>query len=129
MERHASTSRIPGMDVNRESLLEQQKNSVWKQFLLTNEVIIHSGLVRKTKGLSKKKRQLILTDIPRLFYVDPDKMLLKGEVPWSKDLRVMVKDNRRFQIVTPNRIYLMEDFSNCAKTWDSVISELVSPSK
>ena len=30
-----------------------------------------------------KRRQLILTDAPRLYYVDPVAMVLKGEIPWS----------------------------------------------
>lgn len=32
-----------------------------------------------------KKRQLILTDAPRLLYVDPDTMEYKGEIPWTRE--------------------------------------------
>ena len=34
------------------------------------------------QGLFSKRRQLILTDAPRLYYVDPVAMELKGEIPW-----------------------------------------------
>ena len=33
-------------------------------------------------GFFYKRRQLILTDAPRLYYVDPVVMELKGEIPW-----------------------------------------------
>ena len=35
------------------------------------------------QGLFAKRRQLILTDAPRLLYVDPDSMEQKGEIPWQ----------------------------------------------
>lgn len=35
-----------------------------------------------------KKRQLVLTDRPRLFYIDPDSMDLKGEIPWTMEYPV-----------------------------------------
>ena len=37
------------------------------------------------QGLFSKKRQLILTDHPRLLYVDPDTMEYKGEIPWTAE--------------------------------------------
>ena len=37
------------------------------------------------KGLFSKRRHFILTDKPRLLYVDSDKMKLKGEIPWTDD--------------------------------------------
>ncbi|RYH28490.1 hypothetical protein EON65_11995 [archaeon] len=36
------------------------------------------------QGLFSKRRQLILTDAPRLIYVDPTSMELKGEIPWTR---------------------------------------------
>lgn len=41
--------------------------------------------------LLSRKRQLILTSRPRLLYVDPKAMQLKGEVPWSAQLRAEVR--------------------------------------
>jgi hypothetical protein len=42
------------------------------------------------QGLFSKKRQLILTSTPRLIYVDPHSMELKGEIPWTKEHPVSV---------------------------------------
>ena len=61
-------------------LSEKEK---WKQFLNPNEQQILTGTVFKRKGLFSKKRQLVLTDKPRLIYIDGDKLELKGEVPWT----------------------------------------------
>ena len=36
------------------------------------------------QGLFSKRRQLVLTDKPRLFYLDPESMEVKGEIPWTK---------------------------------------------
>ena len=72
---------------------------------MNNELIVKTGLVDKrkvgcelcwlgsihsllsphscfSKGLFAKRRELILTDAPRLYYVDPVAMVLKGEIPW-----------------------------------------------
>lgn len=41
------------------------------------ENIVESGMVIKARKLSRKKRFLIVTDYPRIFYVDPKKMEFK----------------------------------------------------
>lgn len=58
-----------------------------------DEVILESGLVWKRKGRSVKKRQLILTNKPRIIYIDPKKMQQKGEIPWTANVRPEVKNN------------------------------------
>ena len=55
----------------------------WRQFLQDGEEQVFCGMVWKRKGLFSKHRMLILTDKPRLIYVDPVTMVLKGEIPWA----------------------------------------------
>jgi len=58
------------------------------------------GLVDKRKGLFAKRRQLILTDRPRLIYIDEEKMIQKGEIPWSDALKPEYKNKRNFFVHT-----------------------------
>ena len=52
-------------------------------------------MVWKRKGLFSKHRMLILTDKPRLIYVDPATMVLKGEIPWAPQHPVRCTPVRR----------------------------------
>ncbi len=72
--------------IENEKNNEFNKNdSKWKQFLQPNEKQVFTSLIWKRRGLFWKSRQLILTDQPRLIYVDPVGMKLKGEIPWSNE--------------------------------------------
>jgi 3-phosphoinositide dependent protein kinase-1 len=42
----------------------------------------------------------LLTEGPHLYYVDPQTMILKGEIPWSKNLRPEPKKFKIFFIHT-----------------------------
>jgi len=64
--------------------------SKWSQFLLANETIIMLAPVNKRKGLFSKRRQLILTDLPRLIYIDEEKVnfflfpfIFKKKIKWN----------------------------------------------
>jgi 3-phosphoinositide dependent protein kinase-1 len=59
-----------------------------------------SGLVYKRRKLSIKLRQLILTDGPRLFYLDPKKMEFKGEIPWSLIQKVEIRTDIMWKVHT-----------------------------
>lgn len=70
------------------------------------------GLVEKRKGLFARRRMLLLTTGPRLFYVDPVNMVLKGEIPWSPELRVEAKNFRIFLVYTVSyKKYFLFHFS------------------
>jgi 3-phosphoinositide dependent protein kinase-1 len=69
-------------------------------FILKSELIIKTGPINKRKGFFSKKRTLILTDFPRLIYVDQEKNSQKGEIYWSSRMVVELKNKRNFFIHT-----------------------------
>ncbi|XP_045495599.1 3-phosphoinositide-dependent protein kinase 1 isoform X1 [Colias croceus] len=110
-------------DERRRRLEVQARENKWHQFV-DGELILKQGLVEKRKGLFARRRMLLLTTGPRLFYVDPVNMVLKGEIPWSPELRVEAKNFRIFLIHTPNRTYYLEDPQSYALEWTRVIDEV-----
>ncbi|XP_026762690.1 3-phosphoinositide-dependent protein kinase 1 isoform X1 [Galleria mellonella] len=107
----------------RRRLEVQARENKWHQFV-DGELILKQGQVDKRKGLFPRRRMLLLTTGPRLFYVDPTNMVLKGEIPWSPELRVEAKNFRIFLVHTPNRTYYLEDPDSYALEWQRVIDEV-----
>ncbi|XP_021929412.1 3-phosphoinositide-dependent protein kinase 1 isoform X3 [Zootermopsis nevadensis] len=104
--------------------LEKQKdNSKWHN-LVEGNLILKQGLVDKRKGLFARRRMLLLTLGPHLYYVDPVNMILKGEIPWSPELRVEPKNFKIFFVHTPNRTYYLEDPEGYALEWCKAIEEV-----
>lgn len=82
-----------------EQRLEVQKKDKWHSFVEGN-LILKQGLVDKKKGLFARRRMFLLTLGPHLYYVDPTNMVLKGEIPFSADMRVEAKNFRNFFVHT-----------------------------
>ena len=81
-------------DEERSRLLELQKqNNEYHQFVEGN-LILKQGILDKKKGLWSRRRMFLLTEGPRLFYVDPKEKVLKGEIQWSADMKTEMKDFR-----------------------------------
>ncbi|EFA00152.1 3-phosphoinositide-dependent protein kinase 1 [Tribolium castaneum] len=108
-----------------EQRLEQQKsnNSVYHE-LVEGNLILKQGIVEKRKGIFPRRRMLLLTLGPHLYYVDPVTMTLKGEIPWSDDLKPEAKNFKKFFVHTPNRIYYLEDPDGYALEWCKAIDEV-----
>ena len=112
----------------------QYANSVWSKFLkpasgsgahaVPAERILYAGLVMKRRSIFARKRQLLLTSLPRLFYVDPEKMELKKEIAWSDALWAEVADPVTFWIHTPKRDYYMRGLSASSYAWCNEINGL-----
>ncbi|CEI87079.1 Putative AGC/PDK1 protein kinase [Rhizopus microsporus] len=85
----------------------EQSHPLWIPHLYPNESIVKSGRVIRRRGLLfSKKRNLILTNRPRLLYLDPgtDKDKLDGnlrcEIPWTSQLLPELKGKSTFCIHT-----------------------------
>lgn len=113
----------------RKRLKKQEERKEWEQFLLENEQILESGLIFKRRKLSIKKRMLILTDTPRIFYIDPRRRILKGEVPWSKKLYIEIRNDVVWRINTPKRIYYLEDLKKNSQRWADAVRKLQNDGK
>ncbi|XP_014469291.1 PREDICTED: 3-phosphoinositide-dependent protein kinase 1 isoform X1 [Dinoponera quadriceps] len=103
--------------------MESQHASPWRE-IVKNNLIVKQGFVNKRKGLFARRRMLLLTTGPHLYYVDPISNMLKGEIPWSPELRVEPKNFKIFFVHTPNRTYYLEDPEGFALEWCKVIEEM-----
>lgn len=104
----------------------EKLNEKWSLFLLKNESIIYTRKVIKRRRLTAKKRQLILTDWPRLMYIDYENMVVKGFVPLSKTLKVIKKSDNNMILRTPGRDYIIEDVNGCVDKWAYWIEKMIS---
>ncbi|KAM4623524.1 3-phosphoinositide-dependent protein kinase 1 isoform 2-T2 [Polymixia lowei] len=108
----------------KQLLLDKQTTgNPWHQFV-ENNLILKMGPVDKRKGLFARRRQLLLTEGPHLYYVDPVNKVLKGEIPWSLELRPEAKNFKTFFVHTPNRTYYLMDPSGNADKWCKKIQEV-----
>jgi len=105
--------------------MQEEESERWKKFLEPDEIILESGLVWKRKGRSVKKRLLMLTNKPRIIYIDTKKMVRKGEIPWSTNLRPEAKNNVAWFIHTPKRTYILEDIPGNAQRWIEAIMKIL----
>ena len=86
-------------DEKRLKLERQEKESKWHRFVEGN-LILKEGFINKRKGLFARRRMFLLTTGPHLYYVDEDKMVRKGEIPWSTQMKPELKNFRNFFVHT-----------------------------
>ncbi|XP_062573314.1 3-phosphoinositide-dependent protein kinase 1-like isoform X2 [Saccostrea cucullata] len=110
-------------DDERKKRLEEQKQNKYHKFVEGN-LILKQGLIDKRKGLFARKRMFLLTEGPHLYYVDTANMVLKGQIPWSEELRPEAKNFKTFFVHTPNRTYYLEDRESRAQDWVAKINEV-----
>ncbi|KAK2958757.1 putative 3-phosphoinositide-dependent protein kinase 1 [Blattamonas nauphoetae] len=78
-------------------------------FLMSNERTIRTSIVWLWAKKQKKTRHLILTDTPRLLFVNPMTLTVTGEVIWGAKVWAEAADATRFSIHTKQRILLLDD--------------------
>jgi len=86
------------------------------------EHIVMMGTVKKYKSVFYRTRLLVLTDRPRLFYLDPSTMEVKGEIRLDK-AEVRMRSKSTFAVKNADKTYFIEDISTKAKEWVEAIAE------
>lgn len=82
-------------------LEEQRTKNEWSSFVENTELILRYGFINKRKkGLFARKRMLLLTNRPRLIYIDPNTNVKKGEIPFDSSLVCEAKNFRMFLLHT-----------------------------
>ncbi|XP_009801186.1 3-phosphoinositide-dependent protein kinase 2-like isoform X2 [Nicotiana tabacum] len=102
-------------------------DSKWKQFLEPGESVLMISMVKKMQKLTSKKVKLILTNKPKLIYVDPSKLVVKGNIIWSdnsNDLSIQVTSPSQFKVCTPKKVLSFEDAKQRAMQWKKAIEAL-----
>ncbi|KAG6508630.1 3-phosphoinositide-dependent protein kinase 2-like [Zingiber officinale] len=102
-------------------------DSRWREFLESGEAIVMISKLKKIQKFSNKKVQFILTDKPRLLFVDPSKMTAKTSIIWSdkpSELNVQVANSSHFKICTPRKVISFEDPKDRAWQWKTAIEGL-----
>ncbi|CAL8132568.1 unnamed protein product [Orchesella dallaii] len=116
---------LPQDETERQQRLEEQmRQSPASHSAVKGNLILKQGLVNKRKGLFARRRLLFLTEGPHLFYCEPSTLNLKGEIPWSRQLKPETKDFKIFFVHTPNRTYYLEDPGGYALDWVRAINEM-----
>ncbi|KAJ8661295.1 hypothetical protein O0I10_003045 [Lichtheimia ornata] len=111
--------------------LGEQSHPPWMPHLYPNESIVRCGRLTRRRGLFNKKRVLILTDRPRLLYLDegPEKDgaggALRCEIPWIPQLLAELKTKSVFCIHTPQKSYTLEDSNAQAQEWVNTINSML----
>jgi len=90
------------------------------------EKILRMGpVIKRRRLMNTKKRQLILTNTPRVVYADPLNMEIKGRISFSSISSAVLKDRTHFIIKTKEgRDYWFEDKSKEAQQWVKAINDL-----
>lgn len=108
---------------HKEELERQAKENNYHSFV-ENHLILKQGLLDKKRGLFSRRRMFLLTEGPHLYYVDPVNMVLKGQIPWSRELRPEAKNFHHFYVHTPRRTYYLDDPEGYALQWVDKIREV-----
>ncbi|KAH7713938.1 AGC/PDK1 protein kinase [Aphelenchoides avenae] len=101
----------------------QRRDNKFHRFVEDN-LILKAGLIDKKKGLFARRRMFLLTEGPRLFYVDPINMELRGEIPFSAEMKTEAKNFRTFFVHTQKRTYYLFDPERRAMEWCNAIEEV-----
>lgn len=105
------------------------KHAYWRSELKPGERVIMAGLVRKKRGFFSRvlRREIVLTDTPRLAYFVPKEKSFKANIPWEgKGMEAYVLEEGNpveWRIVARSGMYALWCEQGMATRWvDSIIA-------
>ncbi|PWU92664.1 putative rac serine-threonine kinase [Trypanosoma cruzi] len=100
-----------------------------QSILMEDENVVHCSMVLKESRVffkrTLRRRLLVLTDLPRLFYVDMSTRTVKGTIPIAPDLYVEYDTVEVFRAVTKKRTYFFCDPNKRAYIWAMRVNDVV----
>ena len=105
------------------------KHAYWASALQPGEKVIMAGLVRKKRGWLSRvlRREIVLTDTPRLAYFVPKEKSFKANIPWEgKGMEAYVLEDGNpveWRIVARSGMYELWCEQGMASRWvDSIVA-------
>ena len=87
--------------------------------------ILVCGIIKKKCGWFYKKRYLVVSNEPRVYYTDTNSTQNIREIAVSKDLRAEVKAGNDFIVNNPVRSYFFREIIGNPQRWVDAINEVV----
>ncbi len=95
-------------DINSDyfSINENEKDNEIINENNSNGNVIKSGLLKKKSPyFYYDKRRVVLYDTPRIEYIDPEKLILKGTINLNKKCSAQLIKSNQFDLITPGRTF------------------------
>lgn len=114
----------PAVAVHQASLIPKIQSKV-PELLNLDEKVLFEGMITKKRKLSSKKRLLVLTDKPRLFYVDMSSRKEMGSIELNRDTRVNVLKGMKWEVTIPGRVYDLVSDDKPPAEWKQAIDDVL----
>uniref|UniRef100_A0A7S2XYP6 PDK1-type PH domain-containing protein n=1 Tax=Fibrocapsa japonica TaxID=94617 RepID=A0A7S2XYP6_9STRA len=121
------TTPPPSVEYTGAEAGDQGQHEKWRDLLYLSEEVVYAGLLylRGFMG-SRRKRELVLTSTPRLFFVVPGSTNSK-DIPWTREapVSVQLKTDTTFNVVSGQKKFAFIDPKG-SQTWVDVIESVLT---
>lgn len=105
----SSVQSLNKMSDKNSDYFDNNENEKDKEIIIENSKngkIIKSGLLKKKSPYFYYDiRKIILYDTPRIEYIDPEKLILKGTINLNKNCSAQLIKSNQFELITPQRTF------------------------
>lgn len=116
----------PAVEAHKAEEATETYQSMVPELLTIGEQAVFEGFIIKKRKLSSKRRLLVLTNKPRLFYVDMTKKEIKGDIPLTSNTKVVILKGKKWEIDTPDRRYDLTCENKSPEEWKQSIEGVLS---